>query len=104
MVYLAKGGFWTTLSFIVSTLASIATMVAFGNLLPRENFGTYNYLLSLGASLSFLTLTGMGPAVMRAVARGHGNVVPTAVSFQLKFNLLAVATTLLAALYYGYKG
>ncbi len=37
MVYLAKGGFWTTLRFTVGTLASIVTMVAFGNLLSRAD-------------------------------------------------------------------
>ncbi|MDO8424104.1 MAG: oligosaccharide flippase family protein [bacterium] len=104
MVYLAKGGWWTTLSFLVGILASVITMIAFGNLLPRETYGTYNYLLSLGASLSFLTLTGIGAPVMRAVARGYESVVPTALRFQLKYNLLAVATILTAAAYYGYKG
>src|SRR3989344_888863 len=104
MVYLAKGGFWTTLSFIVSTLASIATMIAFGNLLPREIYGTYNYLLSLGASLSFLTLSGIGIAVMRAVARGHENVVPVALRLQLKYNLVAIAIIVVVAFYYGFKG
>ncbi len=102
--YLIKGGAWTSLSFVVGTLASLVTMVAFGNLLPRETFGTYNYLLSLGASLSFLTLSGVGPAVMRAVARGYENVVPTALRIELKWNLLAVATISAVAVYYGYRG
>jgi O-antigen/teichoic acid export membrane protein len=104
MVYVAKGGLWTTLSFAIGTMASIVTMIAFGNLLPRETYGTYNYLLSLGASLSFLTLSGVGTGVMRAVARGHENVVPKALRFQLKYNLVAVATVMAAAIYYGYKG
>lgn len=104
MVYMVKGGLWTTLSFAVGTLASLVTMVAFGNLLERETYGIYNYLLSLGASLSFLTLSGAGIGVLRAVARGHENVVPKALYLQLKWNLLAVTTVLAAALYYGYKG
>src|SRR3989344_6416029 len=104
MVYLAKGSIWTTSAFIVSTLASVVTMVAYGNLLTRETFGTYNYLLSLGASLSFLTLSGTGVAVMRAVARGYSNVVPAALRLQLKYNLFAVAAVLTASVYYSYKG
>ncbi len=104
MVYLAEGSFWTTLSFVVSTLASIVTMIAFGNLLPRETYGTYNYLLSLGASLSFLTFSGVGIGVMRAVARGYENVVPIALRLQLKYNLIATTTVLAVAIYYGYKG
>ena len=104
MVYLAEGSFWTTLSFVVGTLASIVTMIAFGNLLPRETYGIYNYLLSLGASLSFLTFSGVGIGVMRAVARGYENVIPVALRLQLKYNLIATTTVLAVAIYYGYKG
>jgi O-antigen/teichoic acid export membrane protein len=104
VAYLIKGGLWTSLSFLIGTLASLVMMIAFGNLLPRETYGTYNYLLSLGASLSFLTLSGVGTGVMRAVARGHENVVPVALRLQLRYNLIAVATVLTAAAYYGYKG
>ncbi len=102
--YLAKGGLWTTLSFVVGTLGSVVTMIAFGNLLPRETYGTYNYLLSLGASLSFLTLSGIGPAVMRAVARGYESIVPQALRLSFKYNSLAVLTILAVASYYGVKG
>lgn len=104
MVYIAKGGFWTTLSFTVSTLTSIVTMIAFGNLLSKEAFGTYNYLLALGASLSFLTISGTSTAVMRSVSRGYENIIPYALKLYLKYNLFAVGIVLFTAIYYGYKG
>jgi len=104
MVYATKGGFWTTLSFAIGAVCSLATMIAFGNLLPRETYGIYSYLISLGSSLTFLTLSGIGPAVTRAVARGIENIVPYALRMQLRYNLLAVATIGVAALYYSYKG
>src|SRR3989344_3702639 len=104
MVYLAKGGFWTTLRFGLGTLTSVVSMIAFGNLLPRETYGIYNYLLALGASLSFLTFSGVGIGVMRAVARGYENVIPIALRLQLKYNLIATTTVLAVAIYYGYKG
>lgn len=100
---LAKGGLWTSLSFLVGTLGSIVTMIAFGNLLPREIYGSYSYLLSLGASLSFLTLSGTGTAVIRSVARGYERIIPAAFKFQLKWNLLPMGVMLSVALYYGYK-
>jgi O-antigen/teichoic acid export membrane protein len=104
MVYLAKGGLWTTFSFSVGLIGSLATMIAFGNLLPRETYGIYTYLISLGSSLAFLTLTGTGPAVTRAVARGAESVVPEALRLQLRYNLLAIATVAAVASYYLFKG
>ncbi|MBX4199192.1 oligosaccharide flippase family protein [Candidatus Parcubacteria bacterium] len=103
MTYIVKGSFWTTLAFTIGTVASIATGIAFGNLLPKESYGIYNYLLSLGATLSFLTLSGTSTAVIRAVARGYENVVPAALRLQLKYNLIAMSMVLCGAAYYAYK-
>ncbi|HEY4528230.1 MAG TPA: oligosaccharide flippase family protein [Candidatus Paceibacterota bacterium] len=102
--YLAKGSLWTSFSFLVGTLGSLVTMVAFGNLLPRDTYGIYNYLLSLGASLSFLTLSGAGPAVIRATARGFDNLASYALRLQLKYNFLSALLILATAAYYGFKG
>lgn len=102
--YIVRNGFWTTLSFVIGTVASILTGIAFGNLLPKETYGVYTYLLSFGASLSFLTLSGTSIAVTRAVARGYENIVPVALRLQLKYNLIATAMVLSGAVYYGHKG
>ena len=104
MTYISQGGLWTSLRFLTGIAASVATMVAFGNLLPRENYGIYTYLLSLGSSLGFFTLTGIGPAVTRIVAVGQENALRYALRLQLKYNLLAIATIGAAALYYYAKG
>ncbi len=104
MVYIAKGGFWTSFRFTVGLLTSVASMIAFGNLLPKEDYGVYSYLLSLAASLGFLTLSGIGPAVTRAVARGQRNILRYALSLQLRYNLLALVTIAAAGAYYFNKG
>ncbi len=102
--YLAHGGFWTSTRFAIGIAGSFATTIAFGNLLPKETYGTYNYLLSLAGSLSFLTLSGVSIAVIRAVAKGYESIVPYAVRLQLKYNLLAMATIAMGGIYYGMKG
>lgn len=104
MFYITQGGTWTTLRFLVGIGASVATTIAFGNLLPREVYGNYSYLLSLAGSLSFLTLSGVSTGVIRAVAKGNEEVVPYAVNLQLRYNLLAVLTIAGASLYYGFMG
>ncbi len=104
MVYIAKGGFWTSARFGIGLIASLATVTAFGNLLSKETYGTYSYLMSLAGSLSFLTLSGTGTGVIRAIARGKESVAPYALKLQLRYNLLATTAIGIAALYYVYKG
>ncbi|MEK9209084.1 MAG: oligosaccharide flippase family protein, partial [Patescibacteria group bacterium] len=64
-VYIAKQGFWASVPYIISTILSAALVVAFANLLPKEIYGTYRYILSIAGLLSFLTLTGMNTAITR---------------------------------------
>ncbi len=88
MLYIARGGFWTGLGLVVSTLFSLAVVVAFANLVPRETYGTYKYILSLAGALTFLSFSGMNTAVTQAVARGHEGVFPYSVRVQLKTNIV----------------
>jgi len=104
MVYLYKSSFWTTLRFVIGLITSLGTMVAFGNLLPKEIYGVYSYLLSLAGSLGFLTLSGMSTGIIRAVARGKESIYPYAVRLQTKFNLLGTASIASLGFYYGVKG
>ena len=103
-IYIFRGSFWMTIGFISTTAASFISLVVYGNLLPKETYGIYSYLLSLANTLSFLTLTGIGPSIVRAVARGEEEVIPYALKLQLKYNLLAIATIGAGALYYAIKG
>lgn len=104
MVYLSKSGFWTTLNFSIGLITSVITVIAFGNLLPKETYGVYNYLLSLAGSLGFLTLSGMGTGIIRAVARGKESVYPYAVKLQIKFNILSTISISTLGFYYGIQG
>jgi len=101
MVYLAKGGFWLTLGQVVSSLAAFLLAIAFANLLPKEIYGTYKYILSLLGILAIPTLSGMGTAVTRAVAQGYdGSFVP-ALKLKIKWGLFGgLASIGLAAYYY----
>ena len=85
--YLVKGGFWSSIDFVVGSILSFILLYIFANFLPQETFGTYKYVLSLVGSLSFVTLTGMNSAVAQAVAKGGNNgILPYAVKLQLKWN------------------
>lgn len=102
--YILRGGFWSTVSFVVGTAASLATMVTFGNLISKDAYGTYNYLISLASSLGFLTLSGVTYGIVHAITKGDENVIPYAIRLQLRYGLLSTLIIGSVGVYYGAKG
>ena len=104
MHYIARGGGWTFFSFVINSLLSLVTAVLFANLLSKETYGIYRYLLALVGSIGFLTLTGMNTAVIQAVSKGYDGILKFAVKIQLKWNLLFTIAAAGIGLYYLIKG
>ena len=46
LVYLSRGGFWLSIGQGVAMLSGFFLSTAFANLLPKESFGTYKFILS----------------------------------------------------------
>jgi len=104
MIYLARGGFWLTLGQAISSISSFLLAIAFANLLPKETYGTYKYILSIASILAIPTLSGMGTAVTQAVARGYeGSLIP-ALKTKIRWGLLGGLASLILAGYYFYQG
>lgn len=104
MIYLAKGGFWLTLGQIISSLSSFLLAIAFANLLPKETYGTYKYVLSLVGMLSVFTLSGMGTSLTRSVAKGfEGSLIPI-LKEQIKWGSMGSFVSLGIATYYYLNG
>jgi len=104
MIYLAKGGFWVTFGQSINSVLSLLLIIAFANLLPKETYGTYRYILALAGMLNVLTLTGMNTSVGRAVASGNEGVLRVSVKYQLKWNLLMLAAFWVLSGYYIING
>lgn len=91
ILYLAKGGFWVGFGQVITNLLSFLLVIAFANLLPKETFGLYRYVLSLAAVFNIFTLMGMNQAVSQAVATGNEGALKKSVGYQLKWNMLMTA-------------
>lgn len=100
MVYLAKGGSWLTLNNVVSMIVGLALSIGFANLLPKESFGTYKYILSLAGVLGAFSLTGLSTTVIRSVALGFEGSLKKGFLLGLKWSFLVFAGGLIAAIYY----
>jgi O-antigen/teichoic acid export membrane protein len=100
MVYLAKGGFWLALLQGVTSLSALLLSIAFANLLPKETYGNYKYVLSIAGVVSAFTLTGLSTALTRAVARNFDGSLELAFRKNLIWGLVPITVAFAGALYY----
>lgn len=104
MVYVARGGFWISFGQAAASILSLLLVIAFANLLPKETYGMYRYILSLAGVLNIFALTGMNSAVARAVAGGDEGALSASVRYQLRWNIFMCGTFMALALYYALAG
>ena len=102
--YLLRSGFWTSLHYFLNVSVGLVTTIALANLLDKEILGTYQFILATGGILSVLTLSGIGTALTRAVARGNDGILPYAVLQKLKWNVFIALAGGLVASYYFWQG
>jgi O-antigen/teichoic acid export membrane protein len=104
MVYLASSGFWINLSTVVVSGISFILSIGFANLVSKETFGIYQFVVSIGTILSAFTLTGMNAFITKIVAQGKENVLLSSIKPQLFFNIFAGLFGVGISTYYIFKG
>ncbi len=104
MVYLARGGTWLTGGQIIATASSFLLAITFANLLSKETYGIYTYILSIVGILSIPTLSGMAVAAIQAVAHGYEGSLMPIVRTKIRWGLLGSLASLILAGYYYFLG
>lgn len=104
MVYAASGGFWLFFGQVAAAVFSLLLAIAFANLVEPEKYGNYKYVLSLAGIIGALTLTGLGTAVTRAVARGHEGTLRHAYKLSLLWSAGMVFVSAAGGAYYLWNG
>jgi len=102
--YLARGGFWLGMSQALSALAGLALVVAFANLLPKETYGVYRFVLAAAGVLALTNLSGINVALARVVAQGGYQAYLPAFFERVRWGCLGGLGALAAALYYAVSG
>lgn len=98
--YVARGSFWLTTAQGVSAIAGLALAVAFANLLPKETYGVYRFVLSGAAIFAATSFSGLNTALIRSVAQGfYGSYFATFLE-RVKWSVLGAVAAVAAALYY----
>jgi O-antigen/teichoic acid export membrane protein len=102
MVYLAKGGFWLTLTRIIGAIAGLVATLALANFLSKDDFGLYKYVLTLAGIASAFSLSGIGSAITQAAARGFHGTLRFGFKAATRYGHLTSAVALVMAGYYAY--
>lgn len=101
MIYAAKGGFWLTFGQGISALSSLLLAIAFANILSKEEYGIYRYILSLSAIIGYFTLSGLAPSLTRSVARGKEGSFLDSFFVSIRFgSIIALISVALSAYYF----
>ncbi len=103
MVYLAKNGFWLTISKIIGTITALGLAVAYANLLPKDVYATYKYIMSIASLFAITSLPGMETSLMRSVTLGYESSFFAAVKTKLKWSLFGILAGLGLSFYYFFQ-
>lgn len=101
--YVLAGNFWLTLNRLIGVGSGLLLSIAFANLLPKEAFGTYKYVLSIAGILTAFTLSGLGTAITRSAAKNLSGFVYDAYWTAVRWSLIGSSFAFLGGAYYFYK-
>lgn len=99
-VYYFKNSFWTITGYISSIIKGLLISILLVNLLPRDTFGYYKYILSIIGVSGIFALTGMGAAISQALARDKDGMFFYITKIVLKWSTLGSFSLLFVAFYY----
>jgi len=100
MIYLAKGGFWLSMNQGISSICALILSIAFANLLPKESFGIYKYVLSAFSILTISSLNGIFTSFNRSVSNGREGNLREGLTTQIKWSLIGSGLAIIISLYY----
>lgn len=98
--YVAKGGAWIMASKVVSSAASFALLLTFGNLLSKTTYGVYQYVLSIVGIFSITALPGMTTALNQAVAQGKEGVIKPMTYARMRWGVIGSILSISTGSYY----
>lgn len=104
MAYVIKGGFWLTFSRAAVSTVSFLTMVVFAHFLSKENYGTYQFVVSGLGLFSIFTLSGINTSLVKSIAQRKEGSFRPAVKEKMKWGLIGTFLSLGLAGWYFLHG
>jgi O-antigen/teichoic acid export membrane protein len=100
MVYLVTGGLWTAFGTVASLSVVTLTFLAFANLLPKESYGTYQYILAIADLFGIFVLSGIDSSISRSTAQGKDGSMIEGVLTKIRWGLVGGVGAIALGAYY----
>ncbi len=102
--YIFFGGGAMAIGQVLVTGIALLTSIAFANLLSKEAYGTYQYILTTGEFLTTFSLIGIGRAAITSVAKGKDGALDAGFKQALLWGIPSVLVGAGMGVFYLYKG
>ncbi len=100
MIYLARGGFWLSLTSGIISIITFVKMIVFGRYLSQEIYGIYGYVISITGILTIFSLSGMGSSILKSIAQKKEGTFLLALKTKLKWGLIGSFLSLIISFWY----
>lgn len=85
---------------VVGLISSFLLVIAFANLVDKTAYGTYQYIISIASVIGAFSLTGIGPAFVRAIGKKEYGFLKYGQTKSLQWSLLPILIGCLVSVYY----
>lgn len=103
MRYLIKGSFWLGTGQVLIAISSFLLSIAFANLVAKDTYGVYKYIMSLSGIIGTFSLTGLGTMITQSIAKGKDGTLSKAFKLNLKWSVFLFIGCLATSIYYFIK-
>lgn len=85
---------------VIGNIFSLIVAITAAHFISKETYGTYRYILSIVSFIGAFSLTGLGTAIIRSVARGYDRIFTTSFVRSLTWSLPAIVIGLATGTWY----
>ena len=98
--YFVRNGFWVLLSQLVEIIAGLVLSIVFARFASKEIYGQYNFLFSIFAMFSIISIPGFRNSLVRSMARGYDGVFRKSTRLSFLWSLAGLPFMVLIGAYY----
>ncbi len=104
LAYVLKGGSFLTLGNFAAVFSNFILAFFFAQLLPKEVYGTYSYILAWISVFGIFALPGMDRAIIQSVSNGFESSLILGLKKKIQYGSLGTLAALILGAYYFYNG